>query len=88
MRLTAIGINRRSSIAQGTDKLNILIRIPLEGIEVVIDKDGIRVALISQLKGLDQPVIARFATTSKSRLDVLGVILMSLNGLIHHVNHV
>ena len=85
MRLASIGINGSAGITQLSDQLNELVRVSLECVIVIIDKDGIRPALVGHLESLDDPVIARHAVTSQRIL--IGSRGMARNSLVHHVYH-
>ena len=62
---TAVSIYRSTRIAKGSDKIQIIIGIPLEGIVVVVDQNGIRPTLIGEFKSLDEPVVASLAFTTQ-----------------------
>ena len=84
--LTAVGIDRCSGIAQRTHQVDKLVGVPLEGVEVIVNQDGVRPAFTGQFKGLDKPVVARLARTAKRLDEVGGVLLMPGDGLVHHIN--
>ena len=87
VRLTAIGIDGSTGIAKGPDEIQIVIRVPLEGVVVVVNQNGIRPTLISHLEGLDEPVIARLALAAKRFLNHWIALLMHSNGFVHHIDH-
>ncbi len=64
VRLTAVGVDWCTGVAKGTDEVDILVSIPLEGVVVIVDEDGIRKALVSQFEGFDEPVVARLTSTA------------------------
>ena len=85
--LTAVGINGSTGVTKGLHQVDILVSVPLEGVEVVVYEDGIRPALGSQFEGLDNPVVACLATATQGFLDQIGLSLMAIDGLVDHVNH-
>ena len=87
MRLAAIGINRCPGIAQGAYKFDITVRIPLEGVVVVINQDGVRPALTCHIKRPNQPVVTCLSATAERLLHHRIALLVSADGLIHHINH-
>ena len=87
MRLTAIGINRCTGIAQGADKFDKLVRVPLERVEVVINQDGIRPTLVRHLESLDNPVVACLAISSQGFTHQVTIGLMPVDSLVDHINH-
>jgi hypothetical protein len=62
--LATVGVDGSTGIAQGANEVNKLVGVPLEGVVVIIDEDGIRLTLMGHLEGLDNPVIARLAVTA------------------------
>ena len=68
MRLAAIGIDRRAGVAEGLDQLDEFRALPLEGIVVVVDQDGIRPALMCHFKSFDDPVITCLTVTAQGSL--------------------
>ena len=87
VRLTAVGINRSACITNRLDEVDKLVRIPLEGVEVVIDQNGIWPALVRHLEGLDDPVVARLTTATEGFLDIRGLWLMTIDGLVDNIDH-
>ena len=64
MRLVSVGINRCAGISQSLYQFTIFCYIPPNGVVVVVDKDGIGIALVCHLESLDQPVVARLTRTT------------------------
>ena len=85
VRLTTVGIDGCSSIANGLDEGDKLVRVPLECVVVVVDQNGIRPTLVSHLEGLDNPVVARLAIATQGSL--IGGRGMTAHSLVHHVDH-
>ena len=87
MTLTAIGIDWRTTIADGLYQRDKLVSVPLESIEVVVNQDRVGETLVSHLESLDQPVVACLTATTQ-RLFHQGVtILVTIDGLIDHIDH-
>ena len=84
VRLTAVGINGSAIVAHRPHEVDELCALPLEGVVVIIDEDGVRPTLMSQFKSLDNPVVAGFSITAESLF--VGCRLVTCHRLVHHVD--
>ena len=87
MRLVAVGINRCTGITQHLYQSDIIVYIPLDGVVVIVNQNGIRPAFVSHLEGLDEPVVASLTATAKRFLHHGVTLLVHTDSLVHHVNH-
>ena len=86
MALATVGIDGGSGIAQGFHQVDVLVGVPLEGVEVVVDEDGIGPAFVGQLKSLDEPVVARHTRSAQGLYKIRCTGLVSRDGLVDHVD--
>ena len=89
VRLVAVGIDRCSCITQSADKGDVVVNvnIPIKGIKVVIDENGIRPTLISHFEGLNQPVVTSLTATTQCLFHQGISFLVQTNSLVDDVNH-
>ena len=87
MRLVSVGIDGSSEITQCPDKIKVVIGVMLEGVVVVVDKNGIGIALVGHFKGPDEPVVTRFSTTAQRLLHQGVALLVHTYSFVHHINH-
>ena len=85
VRLATVGIDGRSGVAHGAHQFDELFLLPLEGVVVVVDEDGVGPALVGHLESLHNPVVARHAIAAECIL--VGGGCMADNGFVHHVDH-
>ena len=87
MGLTAVSINRSTSITKGTNQIDIFVCVPLEGVEVIVNQNGIRPTLVGEFKCLDEPVVAGLALAAQRFLHHRVASLVCTHGLVHHIDH-
>ena len=85
MRLTAVGIDGGTGVAQRAHQIYELVGIPLEGVVIVINQDSIRPTLVGHLEGFDNPVVT--SLTLSAQRSTVGCGLMACHGFIDHINH-
>ena len=84
VRLTTVCINRCTRIAQCPNKVDELRSLPLEGVVVVVNQNGIWPALMCHLESLDNPVVARLSVATECSL--VRSWRMTRHSFVHHVN--
>lgn len=84
VRLAAVGVDGGTSVDERLHQGDELVALPLEGVVVVVDEDGVRPALMGQFESLDDPVVACDALAAQ-RLAVGGG-LMAGHSLVDHVD--
>ena len=86
MALAAICVDRSSGVAKRLDKVDVLVGVPLERVEVVVYEDGVWPSLVCQFKGLDNPVVASLACASQCFDEVGRACLMSADGFVNNID--
>ena len=86
VRLASVGVNRCSGVTECLNEFYVLVGVPLEGIVVVVNQNGVRPTLKSHLEGLYQPVVARLAASAQRLLHHRIAGLMGAYSLVYYID--
>ena len=87
MTLTTIGIDRRTTVTNGLYQCDILVGVPLESIEVVVNQNRVRETFSRHLESLDQPVVACLTAATQRLLHQGVACLVAIDSLVDHIYH-
>ena len=86
MRLASVRIDWSTCVANFLHEVDELAFLPLKGVVVIVDEDGVGPAFVCQFKRLHNPVVASYSVTTQ-RIFV-GCRSMTGYSLVHHIDEV
>ena len=86
MRLASVRIDWSTCVANFLHEVDELAFLPLKGVVVIVDEDGVGPSFVCQFKRLHNPVVARHTVTTQRFF--VGRRCMTRNGFVHHVDEI